>query len=124
MSTAGFTPVRRGAQAAWIAALVLAAAACGGVDRPGADQLPGGAPPAAAPASAAPAGESAPAPGLAPPDPLAEVEDSIREADLFRQRQQSMESYESCMRKAKGLEEPARTMIENACKRSRGGGEP
>lgn len=106
--------------------LVVLAAACGGVEKAGGDDAAGsGTPPASASdAGSAPAAQPAPAPGLAPPDPLAEVEDSIHEADLFHRRQSSMESYESCMEKAKVLEPPARAAIEAACKRSRGAPQP
>lgn len=121
MSIPRFAPARRTAGRALVLpiALALLAAGCGGADRAGGGDASTASPPATpAGAGSAPAAEPAPAPGLAPRDPLAEVEDSINEANLYRQRQQSMETYESCMRKAKGLEQPVRTTIENACKRS------
>ncbi|HET7232597.1 MAG TPA: hypothetical protein VFJ16_21485 [Longimicrobium sp.] len=105
-------------------ALLATAAACG--DRKLDDEAasPGAAAPGAAPAgnvASAPDGQAA-APQDAPPprDPLAEAEDSIAEAQLFHKRQQSMESYASCMEKAKGLEPGPRAVIEAACKRGRG----
>ncbi|HEU4561615.1 MAG TPA: hypothetical protein VFS20_27565 [Longimicrobium sp.] len=101
-------------------ATILAAGGCGGANDDTGD--PDSATPASAPASApaaAPAGDeaAAPPPGLAAPDPLEVARDSMQEAELYRQRQQSMESYESCMRKARGLDPPQRAMIETACKR-------
>ena len=69
----------------------------------------GGAPASGAPAAAAP-----------PAAPLTPEQDSIREAQAFRRRQRSMESYESCVAKTKTIEEPVRTRLVEACGRSRG----
>ncbi|HKP74845.1 MAG TPA: hypothetical protein VJT67_04845, partial [Longimicrobiaceae bacterium] len=64
-------------------------------------------------------GEAPPAaPGEAPRE-LTPEQDSIQEARLYAQRQQSMESYESCMRKAAAVDGEARRIIEQACARSR-----
>ena len=76
-----------------VVALLATAAACGDGKRGDETASPGAAAPGAAPAgnvANAPAGEAA-APQDAPPprDPLAETEDSIAEAQLFPQRQQS-----------------------------------
>lgn len=101
-------------------ATLLAAAACGGADD-GAGE-PGTPAPGAAPAAPANAGGSAdpaasPPPGLAQPSPLEIARDSVEEAELYRRRQQSMESFASCMQKAKDLEPAQRQVIEAACKR-------
>ena len=120
-------PARNAPRASWrwalptLLAAVLAAGGCGG-----ADDQPGDAggtassatTPAPAPAAAPAGGEpAAPPPGFAAPDPLEVARDSMQEAELYRSRQQSMESYESCMRKARDLDPPQRAMIETACKR-------
>jgi hypothetical protein len=73
----------------------------------------GGAPaPDAAPGAAAPAAAA----------PLTPEQDSIREVQAFRRRQQSMESYESCLQKATSVDEPVRSTLREACGRSRGHG--
>ncbi len=120
-------PVRNVARGArrWPVLPLLAAAlaaGCGGGsnDQAGEPGSTAGAAntPAAAPAAAPAGGEPAgPPPGLAAPDPLEVARDSMQEAELYRQRQQSMESYESCMRKARELDASQRAMIETACKR-------
>jgi hypothetical protein len=119
-------PTRAGMRLRMVLPLVaaaLAAGACGpGGDAPGGDGSDA-APAAAAPAApgAQPAAEALPpAPPPGQPDPLAEARDSIQEADLYHRRQRSMESLESCMAKAKGLEPAVRATIETACKRARG----
>jgi len=119
LSTAARHP---GARRLCVTALALLAMACGGDTR--------AAPPAQSsadgdvPEAAAPAGETRAEPQPAPMSPadslLAEQHDSIHEAELYQQRQQSMETYESCMAKARGLEPPVRATIEAACKRSPG----
>jgi hypothetical protein len=101
-------------------ATLLAAAACGGAGD--AAEEPGTAAPGAAPAEPAHAGDgadpaAAPPPGLSQPSPLEIARDSMEEAELYRRRQQSMESFASCMQKAKDLEPAQRQMIEAACKR-------
>jgi hypothetical protein len=49
-------------------------------------------------------------------------EDSIELAQDYNMRRGAMETYESCMAKAKGLEPGPRAVIEQACARSRPGG--
>jgi hypothetical protein len=78
-----------------------------------------GAAPAAAPGEPPAEAAPPPAPGAPPAPPLTPEQDSIQEARAYARRQQSMESYESCMAKADGLEEPARTTIRQACARRR-----
>jgi len=119
------TTGRRGRALA--AALVLAASlgACGREQVPAEEYDPDA--PKAAPAPPAAAGDpSAPpgaaAPGAAPAEVLTPEQDSIQEAQAYARRQRSMESYESCVAKAKDLEEPARTTIQQACGRRRGTG--
>lgn len=74
----------------------------------------GGAPaPDAAPAAAAPAAA-----------PLTPEQDSAREAQAFRRRQQSMESYDSCIAKANSVDEPVRSTLREACGRSGRRGTP
>ncbi|HEX8905909.1 MAG TPA: hypothetical protein VF771_13755 [Longimicrobiaceae bacterium] len=46
--------------------------------------------------------------------------DSTREAQLYHRRQQSMETLESCLAKARAAEGPQRAVLEAACRRSRG----
>jgi hypothetical protein len=48
--------------------------------------------------------------------------DSIDLAKDYHRRLGNMESYQSCMAKAKGVEAPARAVIEQACARSHPGG--
>ena len=103
-------------------AAALLVAACRG------DEGGGAAPAAAAPGAAAPSPASESAPPPPPPAAmsvedsiLAAREDSIHEAELFKQRSAQMESYESCMAKARRLEPPeVRAPIIAACGRSRG----
>jgi len=118
-----------GRRVAFTMLAALALAACGG-DRAartdGAESAGTGAAPSAA--SPQPAGSSAPRPAEAPTagpgaaqDPLAEARDSLQEAELYHRRQQSMESLESCLGKARVLDQPARGQVEAACRRSHGG---
>jgi len=112
--------VRRGSFLA--ASLALAAGmACGRGQVPAAEydpdapvqETPAPAPPAAAPAPPAAPGAPAAAAQLTP------EQDSAQEARAFARRQQSMESYESCMAKTNSIEEPVRTTLREACARSR-----
>lgn len=101
-------------------AAILVAACDRGAKAPGATAE--NAPPAASAASEAQAAPApAPDPALQPMDPLEAVRDSVQEAELYHRRIESMESYESCMAKARVLDPPARASIEAACKRSHGG---
>lgn len=109
------------------AALALAAAialgACGQKQVPAEEYDPDAPPPTGA-ARSAPAPQPAPppAPGAppAPPQPMLTPEqDSAQEAEAFARRQQSMESYESCVAKIRGIEEPVRSTLMEACGRSR-----
>ena len=105
------------------AALVVAAelAACGKKQVP-ADEYDPDAP--AAPAAAAPtpppAAGAAPAPGSAPAQALTPEQDSAQQAQDFARRQQSMETYESCMAKVRDAEEPVRSTLLAVCARRRG----
>jgi hypothetical protein len=106
--------------------LVLTAAlgvgACGRKPVPAEEYDPDVPAQGAAPAAPGePTAEAAPppAPGAPPAPPPTPEQDSIQEARAFARRQQSMESYESCVAKAEGLEEPARTTIRQACGRRR-----
>ena len=113
------SPGRRGVILA--AALSLAAAAaCGRKQVPPEEYNPDAGPaqetaaPPPAPPPPAPPGAAAPAPA-----PLTPEQDSAQEARAFARRQQSMESYESCMEKVAGIEEPTRTTLREACARTR-----
>jgi hypothetical protein len=112
--------VRRGSFLA--ASLALAAGmACGRGQVPAAEYDPD-APVQETPAPAPPAAAAAPAaPGAAPAAPqLTPEEDSAQEARAFARRQQSMESYESCMAKTNSIEEEqVRATLREACARSR-----
>jgi len=117
----GLRPMgRRGRSLA--AALALAAGtACGRGQVPAAEYDPD-APVKETPAPDVPATAPAPsaAPGAAPAvAPLSPEQDSIQEAQAFARRQQSMETYESCVAKVKGIEEPIHTTLMEACARSR-----
>jgi hypothetical protein len=106
------------------AALALAAAvalgACGQKQVPAEEYDPDAPPPAGA-ARSAPAAQAPPAaPGAPPAAPMLTPEqDSAQEAEAFARRQQSMESYESCVAKIRGIEEPVRSTLMEACGRSR-----
>ncbi len=112
--------------------LVLTAAlglgACGRKPVPAEEYDPDVPAQGAAPAAPGePAAEAAPppAPGAPPPPPLTPEQDSIQEARAYARRQQSMESYESCVAKVRGIEEPIRSTLIEACGRSRSrGGKP
>ena len=117
---------RRGARHTLLPLALLLMAACGGGDP---DAAPDAAPPAETAAVAQPAADEAaqpaqPAPAqVVPgsPEDIARItQDSIQEAQLYRRRQASMESVESCIAKTRAIEQPQRTILENACKRSRG----
>jgi hypothetical protein len=115
---------RRSLAAALALTLALGGAACGRGKVPAAEYDPDA--PAqdtsAPPAAEEPAPAPPPAPGAPLPPPLTPEQDSIQEARAFAQRQRSMESYESCMRKADVVaEEPVRTTLREACARSSGG---
>jgi hypothetical protein len=115
---------RRGRSLAAALALAVGLAACGRKQVPADAYDPDGAvapETAAPPPAAAPAPAAAAAPGAAPAAaPLTPEQDSAREAQAFRRRQQSMESYESCIAKSSSVEEPVRTTLKQACARSRG----
>ena len=114
---------RRFPAAALTLAAALALAACGGRTVP-AEEYDPDAPVAQDTATPAPAAEAAPppAPGAPPAAPLTPEQDSIQEARAFARRQQSMESYQSCIEKTNDVEEPARTTLRAACARTRGPG--
>ena len=116
---------RRGRSLAAALALTLALGACGRGKVPAAQYDPDAPPPqdtAATAAAEEPVPAPPPGPGAPPPAPLTPEQDSINEARAFAQRQRSMESYESCMRKANVVqEEPVRTTLRQACERSSGG---
>jgi hypothetical protein len=113
----------RSLAATLVLAAVLAAGACGRKQVPAEEYDPDA--PQAPPAVPPPAAQAGPpAPGAAPaPAPMPTPEqDSAQEAALYARRQQSMESYESCVAKVRDVEEPARSTLMAACRRTRGGG--
>jgi hypothetical protein len=59
-----------------------------------------------------------PLPAGASPNAASAEQDSINEARFYTHRLQSMESYESCVRKAAAADPPVRAVLEAACARS------
>jgi hypothetical protein len=122
------SPARRGRSLAVALSLAaaLGASACGGRGQvPAAEYDPDvpakDAPPPPAPAAATPAAPAAP--GAAPAAVLTPEQDSIQEERAFAHRKESMETYESCMRKANSVqEEPAHSTLRAVCARNREGG--
>jgi len=127
---AAAAPALRGARR--LAVLPLLAGALLGACRGNGDEDDDAQAPPAAAASPAPVDAgSDPAQPAAAPAPAAPmtVEDSIRIArddsialaKDYNQRLGSMESYASCMQKAKAGDAQVRPVLEAACKRARGG---
>jgi hypothetical protein len=116
---------RRPRRRAVVAALLAGAAvlcACGGSND---DEAPR--PPASAQAESAKAAVDPNTPHRAIPQPLppgaspnlpSAEQDSINEAKFYNHRLQSMESYDSCMRKAASADPPVRSVLQAACARS------
>jgi hypothetical protein len=69
--------------------------------------------------AAAVAPEPEPGAPVPPPHIPTPEEDSIRDAASYHRRLRSMESYEDCVEKTRGLEEPIRSRLVAACGRSR-----
>ena len=104
-----------------LAGALAALCACGGKAARQTDDGDSGAAPGESltPSNVATDDGSAPAaPGQAPRQ-LTPEQDSIQEARLYEQRRQSMETYDSCMKKAAAVDGEARRTIEAACARSR-----
>jgi hypothetical protein len=126
---AAAAPALRGARRLALLPLMAAALLAGGCRGDGNaddEQAPPAAAPSAAPASDAGTAETQPA-AAAPAAPVT-VEDSIRMAREdstalatdYHQRLGSMETYASCMQKAKAADPEQRPVLEGACKRARG----
>ncbi|MFL5382850.1 MAG: hypothetical protein ACJ8GN_10085 [Longimicrobiaceae bacterium] len=121
------TPLRptgrrgRSLAAALVLAAALAAGACGRKQVPAEEYDPDA--PKAPPAVPPPAAQAGPpaAPGAAPAPMPTPEQDSAQEAAFYARRQQSMESYESCVAKVRDVEEPARSTLVAACARTRAG---
>ena len=113
---------RARARAAGLAfAAAVALGACGRTQVPANEYDPDSPPPAGAARSAPSAAPAAgpPAPGAPPQPVLTPEQDSAQEAEAFARRQESMETYESCMAKIRDVEEPVRATLVEACGRSR-----